>query len=70
MLGSYNRKKESKMVAAEEQRKEKPTKMEQKKIQGLEWEPQVKHTALLASQFTYGRLRGRGEKKNKKRSQN
>ena len=57
------------MVAAEGQRKEKPTKMEQKKIQGLEWEPQVKHTALLVSQFTYGRLRGRG-KKNKKRSQN
>ena len=52
------------MVAAEGQRKEKSTKMEQKKMRELEWEPQVKQTALLASQFTQGRLRER-RKKNK-----
>ena len=52
MLDSYSRKKESKTVAAEGQRKEKSTKMEQKKMRELEWEPQVKQTALLASQFT------------------
>ena len=33
--------------------------MEQKKIYGSEWEPQVKQTALLLAQFTQGRLRGR-----------
>ena len=36
MLGSQNRKKESKMVVAKRQRKEKPAKMKQKKIQGPE----------------------------------
>ena len=37
------------MVVAKRQRKEKPAKMKQKKIQGLGWEPQVKQTALLDS---------------------
>ena len=36
LLGISNRKKESKMAVAKRQRKEKPVKMEQKKIQGPE----------------------------------
>ena len=40
LLGISNRKKESKMAVAKRQRKEKPVKMEQKKIQGPEWEPE------------------------------
>ena len=36
LLGSSNRKKESKMTVAEGQRREKPTKIEQRKVQGLE----------------------------------
>ena len=39
------------MVVAKRKRKEKPAKMEQKKIPGPDWEPQVKQTAWLA-QFT------------------
>ena len=35
-LGSYNRKKESRMSEAKRQRREKPVKIEQKKVQGLE----------------------------------
>ena len=36
--------------------------MEQKKIQGLEWEPQVKQTALLASPIHIGQAEeGRGQ---------
>ena len=50
------------MVVAKRQRKEKPAKMEQKKIQGLESEPQMKQTALLASPVYIGQAQG--EKKN------
>ena len=59
VLGSYNRKKESKMAVAKRQRKEKPAKMEKKKIWGLEWEPQVKQTTLLAGPIYTGRAWGR-----------
>ena len=34
MLGSWNRKKESRMVVAKRQRREKPTKIDQRKIRG------------------------------------
>ena len=36
MLGSYNRKKKSKIVVAKRQRKEKSTNIEHRKVQGLE----------------------------------
>ena len=57
------------MVVAKRQRKEKPAKMEQKKIQGPESEPQMKQTALLASPVYIGQAQGE-EKELKKRSQN
>ena len=44
-------------------------KIEQRKFRGLEWEPQVKQTALLASPIYKGQAQGE-EKKHKKRSQN
>ena len=56
------------MVVAKRQRKEKPVKMDQKKIWGLEWEPQVKQTALLASPIYIGQAQWE-ETKHKKRSQ-
>ena len=34
LLGSYNRKKESRMAVAKRQRREKPTKTEQSKVRG------------------------------------
>ena len=53
-------------MVAKRQRKEKPAKMEQKKIQGLESEPQMKQTALLASPVYTGQAQGE-EKKHVKR---
>ena len=50
------------MVVAKRQRKEKPAKMEQKKIQGLESEPQMKQTALLASPVYTGQAQGEEKK--------
>ena len=47
------------MAVAKRQRREKPRKTDQRKVWGLEWEPQVKQTAFLAGQFTEGRPRGR-----------
>ena len=63
MLSSQNREKESRMVVAKRQGKEKLVKIEQRKIQGLEWGPQVKQTALLASPIYIGQAQGE-EKKN------
>ena len=45
---------------------EKPTKIEERKLQGLEWEPQVKQTALLARPIYLGQAQGE-EKKHIKR---
>ena len=42
------------MAVAKRQRKEKNTKIEQRKVQGLEWEPQVTQTVLLASPVYIG----------------
>ena len=56
-FGSYNRKKESRMAEAERQRREKPTKIEQRKVQG----PQAKQTASLASPVYIGQAQGWGD---------
>ena len=47
------------MVVAKRQGREKPVKIEQRKVQGPEWGPQVEQIALLLAQFTQVRLRGR-----------
>ena len=47
------------MAVAKRQRREIPMKIEQKKVQGLEREPQVKQTALLASPVYIGQAQGR-----------
>ena len=59
------------MVVAKRQRREQPTKIEQRKVQELEWGPQVKQTALLASPIYNLHRAGSGEEKktDKKRSQ-
>ena len=56
------------MAVAKRQGREKPTKIEQRKAQGLEWGPQVEQTGLLASPIYIGQAQGE-EKKHKKRSQ-
>ena len=58
------------MAVAKRQRKEKPAKMEQKKIQGPGVRTSVKQTALLASPIYIGQAQGKEEKTYKKRSQN
>ena len=50
------------MVVAKRQRKEKSTKIEQRKVQGPEWGPQVKPTALLASLIYIGQAQGEEKK--------
>ena len=55
------------MAVAKRQRKEKPTKVEEKKIQRLEWQPQVKQTALLASPIHEGQAQREEEKEKKKK---
>ena len=54
------------MAVAKRQRRGKPTKIEQRKVQGLEWGPQVEQTALLASPVYTGQAQ-REEKKHIKR---
>ena len=39
------------MAVAKRQEREKPAKIEQKKVQGPEWGPRVKQTTLLADQI-------------------
>ena len=56
------------MAVAKRQRKEKPTKVEEKKIQRLEWQPQVKQTALLASPIHEGQAQREEEKEKKKKT--
>ena len=50
------------MALAKRQKTEKPTKIEQSKVQGLEGEPLVKQTALLASPVYKGQAQRRGDK--------
>ena len=54
------------MVVAKRQGREKPTKIEERKVRGLECEPQVEQTAILASLIYIGQAQGL-EKKNVKR---
>ena len=57
------------MAVAKRQGREQPVKIEQMKVLGPEWGPQVKQTALLASPVYTGQAQGE-EKKRKTRSQN
>ena len=52
------------MAVAKRQRREKPVKIEQRKVWGPEWEPQVKQTAFLASPIYIGRAEGEEKKLN------
>ena len=58
------------MVVAKWQRRDKPMKMEQRKVPGPGWGPQVKQTALLASSIYTGQAQGEEKKAYKRRSQN
>ena len=49
------------MVVVKRKRREKPTKIEQRKAQGLEWKIQIKQTALLASPIYIGQAQGEAE---------
>ena len=53
------------MAVAKRQGREKPTKIEQRKVRGLECEPQIEQTAILASLIYIGQAQGK-EKKNVK----
>ena len=66
LLGSENRKKESRMVVTKRQKRGKPTKTELGKVQEPEWGAQVKQTALLASPLYTVQTQGE-KKKNIKR---
>ena len=56
---------------AKRQGREKPTKLEPRKVRGPEWGPQIKQTALLASPIYIRQAQGEEEKKtHKQRSQN
>ena len=57
------------MAVVKRQGREKPGKIEQRKVQGPEWGPQVKQTALLASPLYIGQDQGEEEKTYKKWSQ-
>ena len=46
------------MAVAKKPGREKPTKIEERKVRGPEWEPQVKQTALLAGPVYIGRAQG------------
>ena len=56
------------MAVAKRQGREKPWKIEQRKVWGLEWGPQVEQTAFLASPIYIGQAQGE-EKTYKKRRQ-
>ena len=50
------------MAVAKRQGREKPMKIEQRKVQEPEWEPQVEQTAALASPIHIGQAQGEGKK--------
>ena len=56
------------MAVAKRRGREKPVKIEQKKVQGPEWGPQVEQTALMAGPIYIGQAQGEG-KTYEKRSQ-
>ena len=49
------------MVGAKRQGREKPARIEQRKVQGPEWGPQVKQTALQAGPIYTGQAQGEGK---------
>ena len=49
-------------MVAKRQGRKKPTKIERRKVQGLEWGPQVKQAALLASPIYIGQAQGEEKK--------
>ena len=51
------------MAVAKRQGRKKPTKIEQRKVQGLEWGPQVKQIGLLASPIYIGQAQGEEKRK-------
>ena len=55
------------MVVAKRQRRENPGKIEQRKVRGPEWEPQVKQTALLAIPIYIGQIQMEEKEKHTKR---
>ena len=65
LLGSQNREKESRMAVAKRQGREKPAKIEQRKVPGG---AQVEQTTFLAGPIYIGQAQGQ-EKANEKRSQ-
>ena len=66
LLGSQNKEKESRMVVAKRPVREKPKKIEQRKVWGLEWGSQVKQTALLAGLIYIGPAQGENKTKQNK----
>ena len=46
------------MVVAKRQGREKPAKIEQRKVRGQEWGPQVEQTAILAGPIYMGQAQG------------
>ena len=64
LLGSQNREKESRMAVAKRPGREKPRKIEQRKVWGQEWGSQVKQTALLAGPIYIGQAQGENKTKN------
>ena len=52
---------ESRMAVAKRQGREKPVKIEQRKVQGPEWGPQVEQTAVMASPVYIGQAQGGGK---------
>ena len=50
------------MAVAKRWRREKPMKIEQRKVQGPEWGPWIEQTALLASPIYIGAGPGGGKK--------
>ena len=57
------------MVVAKRLGREKPAKIEQRKVRGLDGGPRAEQTALLASPVYIGQAQGEGKKTYKKRSQ-
>ena len=57
------------MAVAKRQGREKPAKIEQRKVRGPEFGLQVEQTARLASPIYIGQPQGEGKKLTKKRSQ-
>ena len=49
------------MVVAKRQGREKPAKIDQRKVRGPEWGPQVEQRALLASPIYIGQAQGQGK---------